>query len=120
MKNPIDKVPKTVTVLGTEYTIKFSTKEDDPKMDGADGYFESLSKEIYLNKDIFTNKDPKSLNDLHSKYWKRVLRHELTHAFIYESGLDCSCDWATNEELVDWIAQQIPKMSKCFRDIGAF
>ena len=115
--NPIDKVPETVNVLGVEYKIKFSTKDTDPKMKGADGYFESITKEIYLNKDIFSNKDPLSFKKLETQYWKRVLRHELTHAFIFESGLDSSCDWALTEELVDWIALQFPKMAKCFKNV---
>lgn len=46
---------------------------------------------------------------------KKVTRHELIHAFLYESGLHEQCYWATNEEIVDWIAIQLPKI---FRAIG--
>lgn len=118
MKNPLDKIPKTINILGTEYKIKFSSKETDPKMEGADGYFEGIAKEIYLDSTMFTTKDPLIVRSFQQKYWKKVLRHELIHAFIYESGLDSCCDWARNEEMVDWIARQFPKMTDCFKNIG--
>lgn len=49
-------IPDTVNVLGTEYKIKISN-ENDPKMDGADGYFEGVVKEIYLNEVMFISDD---------------------------------------------------------------
>lgn len=41
-------------------------------------------------------------------YQKKVLRHEIVHAFLYESGLwqnayGSKC-WAKNEEMIDWMA----------------
>lgn len=53
---------------------------------------------------------------------KKVLRHEITHAFLGESGLrECSliCDggWANNEEMVDWFAIQSPKIFKVFQEL---
>ena len=110
-------VPDKVNVLGTEYKIKISNK-DDPKMVGADGYFEGVVKEIYLDEEMFTTKDPLLIRGFSTKYWKKVLRHELIHAFIYESGLDSCCEWARNEEMVDWMSRQLPKMADCFKDIG--
>ena len=44
-------------------------------------------------------------------YYKNVLRHEIIHAFFFESGLDTYCN---NEELVDWLAIQVPKMIDVF------
>ena len=37
---------------------------------------------------------------------------------MLESGLDSCNDWAGNEELVDWIARQFPKMLDTFKEIG--
>ena len=51
------------------------------------------------------------------KYKNSVKRHELIHAFLYESGLD-ACSWANNEEMVDWIAIQFPKLFKAFQEVG--
>ena len=117
MKIGKTNIPDTVTVLGTEYKIKISNR-DDPKMDGADGYFEGVVKEIYLNEEMFISEDKLYVRGFHTKYWKKVLRHELVHAFIYESGLDSECSWARNEEMVDWISKQFPKMADCFTSIG--
>lgn len=46
------------------------------------------------------------------KRYNEVLRHEAIHAFFSESGLDC---YSNNEELVDWIANQFPKMYEEFK-----
>lgn len=59
-----------------------------------------------------------------SAYRKRLLRHEITHAFLNESGLQhCSSvpmgAWARHEEMVDWIAIQFPKIMKAFQEVGA-
>jgi hypothetical protein len=45
------------------------------------------------------------------------MRHELIHAFLFESGLDC-CSWADKEEIVDWIAIQFPKLQNVFEQIN--
>ena len=111
-------VPDTVNVLGTEYKIKISNK-DDPKMEGADGYYEGVAKEIYLDETMFTTKDPLIIRGFQTKYWKKVLRHELIHAFIYESGLDSCCEWARNEEMVDWIAFIGPKIYAAWAEADA-
>lgn len=48
-------------------------------------------------------------------YKKSVIRHEIIHAFLYESGLD-SCSWAANEEMVDFFAMQFPKLLQIFKE----
>ena len=45
------------------------------------------------------------------------MRHELIHAFLFESGLAENSNWARNEEMVDWIARQFPKMAKTFQEV---
>lgn len=55
---------------------------------------------------------------------KETLRHEIVHAFFNESGLcgnslQYSGAWSQNEELVDWIALQFPKLLKAFEEVGA-
>ena len=99
----------TVNVLGVKYTIKESDKVADSNLENADGYCDFTTKTIVID----TFKDsPNSFKDLES-YRKQVIRHELIHAFLYESGLD-SCSWGRNEEIVDWIACQFPKMLNVF------
>ena len=50
-----------------------------------------------------------------------MLRHEIIHAFLNESGLSDSSNsveaWAKNEEMVDWFAIQSPKIFKVFQDL---
>ena len=50
-----------------------------------------------------------------AKYRKQVIRHELIHAFLCESGLHENCEWH-NEEMVDWLAMQAPKLQKIFKE----
>ena len=99
----------TVNVLGVKYTIKESDKVTDVNLEHNDGYCDFTTKTIVID----TFKDsPNSFKDLES-YRKQVIRHEVIHAFLYESGLD-SCSWGRNEEIVDWIACQFPKMLNVF------
>ena len=101
----------TVNVLGIKYTIKESNKVDDLNLENNDGYCDTSTKIIVID----TFKDsPGSLEDL-EQYRKQVIRHELIHAFLYESGLDGN-SWARNEEIVDWVALQFPKLLEVFQN----
>ena len=116
------KLPDSVSVLGTEYRIFYETKESNPKMEGSKGYTELCAKEIHIDRSWFegSKDDPNPellLKDLYLEGIK-VIRHELVHAFILESGLSECCAWAENEELVDWIARQFPKMLDAFTKAG--
>ena len=62
-------------------------------------------------------KTPDSVADIEA-YKKQVTRHELIHAFLFESGLGCE-SWGGNEEIVDWIAFQFPKMLHAFEEADA-
>ena len=56
-------------------------------------------------------------------YEKRVLRHELIHAFLNESGLSSDSSvpagaWAKHEEMIDWLAIQSPKIFATFKHLN--
>lgn len=102
-----------VDVLGTIYSIEKSNKMDDLKLGNLAGYCDTSVNKIVI--DTF-KPDNLSKADL-DKYEKEVIRHELIHAFLYESGLE-DCSWGVNEEMVDWIALQFPKMLKVFQKIN--
>ena len=93
----------TVNILGTEYKVFFREEKDEPKLKNADGYIDH------------------SIKDLKS-YSKKVLRHEVIHGFLYESGLWNNSGnveaWGRSEEITDWIAIQFPKMLKAFQEVG--
>lgn len=55
---------------------------------------------------------------------KETLRHEIVHAFFFESGiadngLAFDGSWAKNEEMVDWFALQGLKIYKAWQEAGA-
>ena len=104
-----------VNVLGTKYTIYTKTTEvDKPYMKDADGVCDYTTKSIY----IADLEDGDPLNYGHMPvYERRTVRHELVHAFLFESGLDHNAEWARNEEIVDWIAIQFPKLAKVYESI---
>lgn len=104
----------TVDVLGTKYEIIESDKVQDDNLNSADGYCDFSTKKIVI--DTFKNL-PGSMEDLDS-YKKQVIRHELVHAFLFESGLDAS-SWGKNEEIVDWIAIQSLKLIEAFMKVDA-
>lgn len=105
---------KKVNVLGTEYEIIIGEEKDYPHLRSADGYCDHTTKQIIVER---MEVEEDTMQDM-VYYTDKVIRHELVHAFLVESGLDVNSDWARNEELVDWIAFQIPKMSKLFTEIG--
>lgn len=104
----------TVDVLGTKYEIIESDRISDNNLDNNDGYCDFSTKKIVI--DTFKN-TPGSMEDL-EKYRRQVIRHELVHAFLFESGLDAS-SWGKNEEIVDWIAIQFLKLFDAFEKADA-
>lgn len=109
---------KIVHILGTEYKILIIEEGDYRYNREADGWCDTSAKEILLynyKQGVYSVKDLVA-------YQKQVLRHEIVHAFLYESGLWSSslsnnC-WAKNEEMVDWIAIQEPKLHMAFKEAG--
>lgn len=106
-----------VNVLGAKYNIVQKDKKTDntlENLENVDGYCDYTIKKCVI--DTFLPA-PGSLVDLEA-YKKQVIRHELVHAFLFESGLGSS-SWASNEEIVDWIAFQFPKMLEAFKEANA-
>ena len=96
-----------VNVLGTVYRIKYV-----PSLDGRGGETDFYTKEIRISEqeDIPAEYKTDNLKEMQ----RHVLRHELIHAFLFESGMDQSSAahdaWAVNEEMIDWKAIQMPKI----------
>lgn len=112
----------TIEILGTEYKIVYENFQDNPdfKRNTACGFCDRIVKVITIC-NIKSNPDYYNITDDYAiKYMKEVLRHEITHAFLSESGLAedshaSGCGWAVDEEIVDWIAIQSPKIYKIFK-----
>ncbi len=103
-----------INILGTEYDLLEVPKKDDPTLVNNDGYCDTSVKKMIV--DEMKEKEPGMKDDL-SYYQKQVKRHEIIHAFLFESGLDACCEWAC-EEMVDWMSIQFPKLQKTFEEVG--
>lgn len=103
-----------VNVLGTPYTVTKKNMVEEPELEQCDGFCDHTTKSIVIS-DIIER--PGSVEDLDT-YIKGVIRHELVHAFLFESGLGAD-SWGINEEIVDWIAYQFPKLAEAFTKVDA-
>ena len=108
---------KVVTVLGVPYAIHEGTTVDFPALKDCDGYCDTSTKEIVVSDMTESAGFPDAKGDL-ARYQRKVIRHELVHAFLFESGLSVN-SWADNEEIVDWIAIQFPKLQAGFNAVNA-
>ena len=95
-----------IDVLGTKYTVYYKPLTD------LDGYCDKTTKEIAIT----TNDDNSNLGNF-ERYQKKVLRHEIIHAFMFESGL--AENWEHNrygheETVIDWFAIQGLKIYKAW------
>lgn len=107
-----------VNILGTKYSVFTSNDSEEPRLTGYTGFCDDTVKEICLQDFTALTSDPHDKKDLKSMS-NKVLRHEIVHAFLFESGLTENSDWAQNEELVDWIAIQGPKIYKAWQEANA-
>ena len=105
-----------VNILGTEYTIEKKSKTEDTFLNQCDGYCDKTTKKI-----VIKTKDEDNELDDYEVYEKKIMRHEIIHAFLFESGLHENWEhkqFGHDETYVDWIAVQFPKMQKAFEEAG--
>lgn len=107
-----------VLILGEPYEILVRSVEEDSKLEQCVGYCEQYSKKIVLSDMAEAEKDVMAVENI-DEFKKKVLRHEIIHAFFGESGLRSCSQYAEDEELVDWIAIQFPKILKAFEQTNA-
>lgn len=108
-----DRMPLEVDILGTAYTVRRVSGSDDPRMNDSDGFCDETTKEIFAETYEDNQGAPNSKKDL-AVQSKKVVRHEIVHAFLVESGLaECSA-WAQDEEAVDWFARQGQKIIRAW------
>lgn len=110
---------KEINVLGTKYKIIVENEEKEPRLKENWGFCDFHTKEIYLRDDLGVETEDSCKNQ--KDFYNKVVRHEILHAFLYESGLrensrGCTA-WAENEEMIDWIAIQFPKILKVYKEL---
>lgn len=103
----------TVNILGTEYEIEYKSRDevqkefDDEQI--IDGYCDDFEKKI-----VIVDKMPEECT-------KMTIRHEIIHAFLFESGLGFSWERPSNtghdETTVDWFARQWDKIQSVFKSL---
>ena len=98
----------SIEVLGSAWKVLLRKEEEEPRLKEIGGFTDWTTREIVLE-DNRTDSNVKAVEEsiVH------VLRHELVHAFLFESGL--GYDWVHDgtghdETTVDWIAWQMPKI----------
>lgn len=113
-----------INILGTYYTVIVKKADEDPSFEEHDGYCNSYTKEIIVcdlrSRDEWKNEPDRGVTEAQ----KRILRHEIVHAFLDESGLaqnamGTDSAWARNEEMIDWIAIQGGKIYNAWKEAEA-
>lgn len=103
-----------VQILGENYEILYKTESDDERIKDCCGFCDWTTKQIVIDAGTCG-----SLGNM-DRFKQKVLRHEIVHAFLLESGLhECSGEvecWAANETMVDWIARQGAKIYKAWEE----
>ena len=105
-----------INVLGTEYTVEKCARAADKWLEKCDGYCDSTSHRIV----VLDCPQDNELDDFEA-YQRKVLRHEVIHAFLNESGLRENMSHREigghDEQMVDWMAIQFPKICRVFVEL---
>ena len=80
------KMIRVVSVLGTPYTIYQGNSVDFPDLADCDGYCDTTIKAIVVLDMTEIEGKPGAKADL-THYQRKVIRHELLHAVLFESCL---------------------------------
>lgn len=101
---------KEILVLGTIYRIE----PRELKNEDIDGFCDNTEKLIVIRSDNYNN-----VGDF-DYLQKKQLRHEIIHAFLSESGLQCNWQhieqFGHDETTVDWFAIQSPKIFEVLKE----
>lgn len=98
-----------VNILGTEYDITFDA--DDEDLDGETRYYKNQ-----INVRSVENLLSVGDTDEEKKArFKEVVRHELIHAFLFESGNE---EYARDERLVSLLSILSPKIFNLFQNLN--
>ena len=102
-----------VNILGTDYNIFLKTTKEDASLNIYSGYCDKFEKKIVLR--IFSEEEISKDNDYTENIegmLNDTLIHELTHAFLYESGFN----WTeiSEEDICYWMSSNLLKLQKVY------
>lgn len=109
---------RKINILGAEYTLSVCGEDEDSRLAGCDGFCDETSKELVVDSYSKHVGDQTCKKNLQVQIRKNK-RHEIIHAFLFESGLAENSEWAQNEEMVDFFAIQFPKLMEAFKKSDA-
>ena len=105
-----------INILDTEWSIEYRNNTTDPLLNEREGYVDpSVNLIVIANK-----RQDDDVMDF-AMVQRRTLRHEIIHAFLYESGLGANFihpGYGHDEIMIDWVALQFPKLQKAFEEAG--
>lgn len=105
-----------VNILGTEYHIEYKNIADDPYLENCDGYVDRTTKKIVIG-----NKEHDCEIGDFDAHQRKVIRHEIIHAYCEESGLSVNVinpNLGVPETYIDWFAIQAPKIYRTYAELG--
>ena len=108
-----------LSILGNKWKLKVVPRHLDPMFETVDGYCDRSDRTMYVAED-----STRTIDDLKNwpEYQKVVKRHEIIHAFMFESGLAQDMyhtPYGHDEAEIDWMAIQFPKMMQVFEKAEA-
>jgi len=111
---------KKIKIMGKKWKVIFMTEKEDKEgvLYKADGICDDSIRTIYLRDYYHRKREPTDCDDS-DHIMRRNIRHEILHAYLDECGLkedSASANaWARNEEMVDWIANLLPRVNKTLK-----
>ena len=103
-----------VIILGSEWTVRSSSEQEEPRLEGKSAFTDWTSKLICLDRDVSGDLDDKK------QFLEKIIRHEVIHACMFESGFGDGFEhqhFGQEESVVDWFAYQIPKIERVCKNI---
>lgn len=94
---------KQINILGESYIVKFENTKTDKVLKDCDGECRYYPKEIIIDDELELE-----------EHKNHVIKHEIVHAFLAESGL---AKYRSDEIIVDWIAWNIGKIQKVIGEV---
>ena len=99
-----------LNILGSVWSLVSKTEEEEKRLKDVAGFTDYSTRELVV---ADTPDDSYTIGDPH-EHMQQTIRHEIIHAFLAESGIWCDSasaeHWSMNEEMVDWMAFQFPKI----------
>lgn len=102
-----------INIMGERWKMILSNSKENPRLKDNWGYCDWTIRTIVI---CAEREEDSNLIDF-EKFVNKIMRHEIIHAFMYESGL-MENELLDNEQRVDWLAYQYPKIKKIFEKLG--